>query len=122
MGTIQVHRLTMTVIETLEFFEAATSDAAQISPSDNHDQRHRLPDNYACRYQVPSGIHFGQGPVAVLSHDPQEARVLQSSVLLMSHLLDEQGTAPPERVSVELRSESVIRFAARFYIDRKFCG
>jgi hypothetical protein len=74
-----------TVIDQL--FEAATPIAAKISPSDKPRPAPPPPDQVRLSILSPSGIHFGQGPVAVLSRDPQGARVLQSVVLLMRALM-----------------------------------
>jgi hypothetical protein len=75
-----------TVIDQL--FEAATPIAAQISPSDKPRPAAPPPGQLRLSILSPSGIHFGQGPVTVLSDDPQGARVLQSIVLLMRALMN----------------------------------
>lgn len=44
-------------------------------------------DQARLSFLTPSGLHFGQGPMAMLSRDPLGARVLQLATVLMGELI-----------------------------------
>ncbi len=67
--------------------ESSKQVVAQIGPWNKGRPGPPPPGQLRLSFLTPSGLHFGQGPASVLSHDPFGARVLQGVVVLMRALM-----------------------------------
>jgi hypothetical protein len=51
-------------------------------------------DQARLNFLTPSGLHFGQAPMAVLTRDPMAGRVFQSATILMKALIAKSNKSP----------------------------
>jgi hypothetical protein len=49
------------------------------------------PDHVRLNILTPSGLHFGEGPLKVISSDPVSAPLFQAATILMQNLIAKQG-------------------------------
>jgi hypothetical protein len=69
-----------------ELLLAATSVVSAIGPWDKPRPPAPPHDHVRMSFLTPSGLHFGQGPMAALAKDPLGGKVLHSATLLMQAL------------------------------------
>jgi len=67
--------------------QSAAGVVAQIGPWDKARPAPPLADHCRLSFLTPSGLHFGQGGLNVLSADPLGGRVLQTGAALMNALI-----------------------------------
>jgi hypothetical protein len=70
-----------------QLLEASRQVVAQIGPWEQARPAPPPCDQARLSFLTPSGLHFGQGPMAALSRDPLAGRVLQSATVLMKALI-----------------------------------
>jgi hypothetical protein len=70
-----------------QLLEASRPVVAQIGPWEQARPAPPLRDQARLSFLTPSGLHFGQGPMAALVRDPLGGRVLQFGTLLMKALI-----------------------------------
>lgn len=68
-------------------FEAAKPVVAAIGPWEKPRPPAPPRDHARMSFLTPSGLHFGQGPMAALARDPLGGKVLHSATLLMQALI-----------------------------------
>jgi hypothetical protein len=70
-----------------QLLEVSRQVVAQIGPWEQARPAPPPRDQARLSFLTPSGLHFGQGPMAALSRDPNGGRVLQLATLLMKALI-----------------------------------
>jgi len=70
-----------------QLLEASRQVVARIGPWEQARPAPPLRDQARLSFLTPSGLHFGQGPMAALVRDPLGGRVLQFGTLLMKALI-----------------------------------
>lgn len=70
-----------------ELLEAARQVVTRIGPWEQTRPGPPAQDHVRLSFLTPSGLHFGQGPMAVFSRDPLGGRVLQLATVLMRSLI-----------------------------------
>lgn len=74
-----------------QLLEASKQVVAQIGPWEESRPGPPPRDSARLSFLTPSGLHFGQGPMAALSRDPMGGRVLQLATDLMRALIAKQN-------------------------------
>lgn len=75
-----------------QLLEASKQVVTRIGPWEQARPAPPPHDQARLSFLTPSGLHFGQGPMAVLSRDPLGARVLQLATVLMRALIAKTKT------------------------------
>jgi hypothetical protein len=76
-----------------QLLDASRQVVAQIGPWEEGRPAPPPRDQARLSFLTPSGLHFGQGPMAALSRDPIGGRVLQLATLLMKALIAKTNNA-----------------------------
>jgi hypothetical protein len=77
-----------------QLLEASRQVVAQIGPWEQARPTPPQRDQARLSFLTPSGLHFGQGPMAALSRDPIGGRVLQLATVLMRALIAKTNQTP----------------------------
>ena len=73
-----------------QLLDVAREVVAQIGPWDKERPGPPPQDNVRLSFLTPSGLHFGQGGINAISHDPMGGPVLQFGLALMQALMAKQ--------------------------------
>jgi hypothetical protein len=76
-----------------QLLEASRQVVANIGPWEKERPAPPPLDSVRLSFLTPSGLHFGQGPMAALSDDPLGGRVLRLAVVLMRALMAKTNDA-----------------------------